>query len=60
MNDGKTCSMVIIEAPDFSMWWECSVCKHRAKDTKKFMKMTECPSCGSKIIEWDEEDEYYE
>ena len=60
MNDSKTCSMVIIEAPDFSMWWECSVCQHKAKDTKRFVKLKNCPSCGSEIVEWHEADEDYE
>ena len=54
------CKMVIIEEPDFSMWWECSVCQHKAKDTKKFMKLKNCPSCGSEIVEWDDADEDYE
>jgi predicted RNA-binding Zn-ribbon protein involved in translation (DUF1610 family) len=52
--------MVIIEAPDFSMWWECSVCQHKAKDTKRFVKLKNCPSCGSEIVEWHESDEDFE
>jgi rRNA maturation endonuclease Nob1 len=54
------CKMEIIEKPDFSMWWQCSNCGHIAKDTKKFMKLKACPSCGSEIVKWDEDYEDFE
>jgi hypothetical protein len=55
------CRMVILEDGDFNIFWECSVCLARHKDSNKLMKKKECPSCGSEIRQWigmdDEEDE---
>ncbi len=54
-----TCDMVIIEASNFDILWECSECKTEHKATKKFEKNKACPECGKEIANWVGMDDEY-
>ncbi len=53
-------TMVIIEKPDFSYWWECSGCGTEFKATRKFEKNKACPKCNGEINRWIDIDDYEE
>lgn len=52
--------MVLIEDGDLKYFWECSECKKLHKDTRKFEKSKNCPSCGAPILCWIGIDDYLE
>lgn len=54
-------TLVMVEDPDFNVYWECTACQHQIPDPKsgKIEKTKACPKCGAVILEYAyiEEDE---
>lgn len=58
MDTEKSCDMVMIEAANFDISWECSGCGTTHKATRKFEKSKACPRCGRSITSWVGIDDY--
>jgi hypothetical protein len=50
----ETCTMVMVEDGELNIWWECSACTSSHEDSRKFQQNSHCPTCGAKIVDWED------